>query len=84
MGSPFHRVGVDVLQLPLSHEGNQYTVVFMYYMTKWLEVFAVPDQKAEIIARLFVEHVIVRHGVLLSDRGANFLSSLVLQTDGYD
>ena len=80
VGGPFHRVGVDVLQLPLSHEGNQYAIVFMDYLTKWPEVFAVPDQKAEIIARLFVEHVIVRCGVpehLLSDRGANFLSALV-------
>ncbi len=80
VGGPFHRVGVDVLQLPLSHEGNQYAVVFMDYLTKWPEVFAVPNQKAETIARLFVEHMIVRHGVpehLLSDRGANFLSALV-------
>ena len=80
VGGPFHRVGVDVLQLPLSHEGKQYAVVFMDYLTKWPEVFAVPDQKAETIARLFVEHVIARHGVpehLLSDREANFLSSLV-------
>ena len=59
VGGPFHYVGVNVLQLPLSHEGNQYAVVFM---TKWPEVFAVPDQKAETIARLFVEHVIARHG----------------------
>ena len=52
----------------------------MDYFTKWPEVFAVPDQQAETIAKLLVEHVISRHGVpeqLLSDRGANFLSQLV-------
>ena len=73
-------MGVDVLQLPLTFSGNQYAVVFMDYFTKWPEVFAVPNQKAEIIARLLVECVISRHGVpelLLSDRGANFLSELV-------
>ena len=46
---------------------------------KWVEVFAVPDQKAETIARLFVEGVVCRHGApeeLLSDRGTNFLSNL--------
>ena len=52
VGGPFHRVGVDVLQLPLSHEGKQYAMVFMDYLTKWPEVFAVPNQKAETIARL--------------------------------
>ena len=80
VGGPFHMVGVDVLQLPMSMDGNQYAVVFMDHFTKWPEVFAVPNQTAETIARLLVEHVISRHGVpeqLLSDRGKNFLSSLV-------
>ena len=52
----------------------------MEYFTKWPQVFAVSNQKAETIARLLVECVISRHGVpdlLLSDRGANFLSELV-------
>ena len=82
VGGPFHRVGVDVLQLPLTLDNNQYAVVFIDYLTKWVEVFAVPDQKAETIARLFVEGVVCRHGApeeLLSDRGTNFLSNLVLQ-----
>ena len=73
-------MGVDVLQLPLTFSGNQYAVVFMDYFTKWPEVFAVPNQKGETIARLLVECVISLHGVpelLLSDRGANFLSELV-------
>ena len=80
VGRPFEMVGVDVLQLPLSNQGHQYAVVFLDYLTKWPEVFAVADQKAEAIARLLVEHVIARHGVperLLSDRGPNFFSALV-------
>ena len=80
VGGPFQMVGVDVLQLPLSQNGNQYAVVFQDYLTKWLEVFATPDQKAETIAHLFVEHVVARHRVpeyFLSDRGPNFLSELM-------
>ena len=82
VGGPFHRVGVDVLQLPLSERGNKYAVVFIDYLTKWVEVFAVPNQTAETIARLFVEGVICRHGVpqeLISDRGGNFLSDLMAE-----
>ena len=80
VGGPFHRVGVDVLQLPLTESGNKYIVVFLDYLTKWVEAFAVQDQSAETIARLLVEEIICRHGApqeLLSDRGANFLSNLI-------
>ena len=62
------------------HAGNQYTVVFVDYLTKWREVFATPDQSALTIAKLLVENVVCRHGVpaqLLSDRGATFLSQLM-------
>lgn len=79
---PFHRVGVDVLKLPLTSSGNQYLVVFLDYLTKWVEAYPVPDQQAETIAHLLVENVVCRHGVpeeLLAGRGANFLSDLILQ-----
>lgn len=80
MGGAFHRVAVDILQLPQTANGNCYVPVFMDYLTKWPEAFAIPDQKAEKIAKLFVDHIICRHGIpeeLLSDTGANFLSSLM-------
>ena len=74
-------VGVDVLQLPKTKRGNKYAVVFMDYLTKWPEVFAVPDQTAPTIAQLLIEGVVSRHGVpskLLSDRGLSFLSKLII------
>ncbi len=80
VGGPFHLVGVDILQLPLTVNGNCYVVCFVDYLTKWVEAFLMADQRAETIARLLVENVVCRHGVpeeLLSDRGANFLSELI-------
>lgn len=82
VNGPFDRVGVDVLQLPKTRQGNRYAVVFMDYLTKWPEVYATPDQTAPTIAKLLVEKVISRHGVphqLLSDRGPSFLSKLILE-----
>ena len=76
----FHRVGVDVLQLPLTESGNQYVVNFLDYLTKWVDAFAVPDQSATTIAKLLVEEIFCRHGAqehLLPYRGANFLSGLI-------
>ena len=78
---PFDRVGVDVVQLPMTRRGNKYAVVFMDYLTKWPEVFATPNQTAPTIAKIFVEEIVSRHGVphqLLSDRGPSFLSKLFL------
>ena len=82
VGGPFHRMGVDVLQLPLTESGNQYAIVFLDYLTKWAEVFPVANQSAVTIAQLLVEEIFCRHGApqeLLSDRGANFLSEIVLE-----
>ena len=59
VGGPFHRDTVDVLQLPLYARGNRYVVVFLDYFTEWAEAFAVPNQKAETVARLFVEPIVV-------------------------
>ena len=51
----------------------------MDYFTKWVEV---ANQQPQTIARLLVENIVCRHGVpqeLLSDRGSNFLSDLMLE-----
>ena len=63
VNGPFDRVGVDVVQLPMSARGNRYAVVFMDYLTKWPEVYATRDQSAYTIAKLLVEGVITCHGV---------------------
>ena len=81
VGGPFERVGVDILEMPPTEKENRYIVVFMDYLTKWVEAFPTADQTSETIARLLVERVICQHGApkeLLSDRGPNLLSSLIL------
>ena len=53
VGGPFHQVRVDVLQLPLTENGNRYyVVVFQDYLTKWVEAFTVPNQTAKTVAKL--------------------------------
>ena len=60
---------LEVTQQWLTPEPNQPSF-HNFYFTKWPDVFASPNQTAETIARLLVEHVISQHGVpelLLSD-----------------
>ena len=82
VGGPFHCVGVDILKLPLTYDGNQYVLVFLDYLTKWVEAFPIKDQKAKTVLRMLVEEVICHHGAperLLSDRGSNLLSELIAE-----
>ncbi len=77
---PFQIVGVDLMDLPKTLEGNCHVLVFQDYLTKWPLVYAIPDQKSIRIARALVEEVVPFFGVpeaLLSDRGANLLSHLM-------
>ena len=77
---PFQIVEVDVMDLPVTTQGNKHVVVFQDYLTKWPMVYPVPDQKAHRIARLLVDEIIPFYRVpenLLSDRGTDLLSTLM-------
>ena len=77
----FDRVGVDCVGLlPITKRGIRYLIVFSDYLTKWFEAYSVPTIDATVIAKLFVNEIIGRHGAprtLLSNRGQNFLSKLL-------
>ena len=78
----FQIVGVDVMELPVTARGNRYVVVFQDFLSKFPLVFAVPNQKSLRLTRLLVEEVVPLVGVpeaLLSDRGRNLLSHLMLE-----
>ena len=56
-------IGVDVVgPFPESIKKNKYLIVFINYLTKWPEAFAVANQNSETIAKLLVEEIICRHG----------------------
>jgi transposase InsO family protein len=77
---PFERVSMDIVgPLKSTRNGNLYILVLIDNLTKWPEAFAIPNQTAETVAKIFVEQIICRHGMpktLLTDRGTNFLSRL--------
>ena len=83
---PFDKVGVDILELTTSSAGNKYINVFNDYLTKWVEAFPIKNQKAETIAKLFINEIITKHSApkeLLSDQGRNFLSKLIQDVSQY-
>ena len=82
VSKPFQILGIDVMDLPLTDQGNKHVVVIQDLFTKWPLAFAIPDQKTTRIARLVAEEVIPLFVVpecLLSDRGTNLLSNLMME-----
>ena len=82
---PFERVSTDILgPLPTCKDsGNKYVLVFIDYFSKYVELIAVSNIKAETVARNFVKEIVCRHGAPLylhSDRGTNYLSNIVKET----
>jgi transposase InsO family protein len=80
VGAPMDRLSTDIMgPLPLTPRGNKYVLVVVDHFTKWVEIFAVPDQTAETCARIIINEVIARFGCphsIHSDQGRNYESQL--------
>ena len=83
VGQPMELWAMDVLgPLSMTARGNQYILVMSDHFTKWVEAVPMPNQRAEMVAKAFVDEVVTRHGVptkLLTDQGRNFEVDLMKQ-----
>ena len=64
VSKPFQIVGIDVIDLPLTGDGNKHVLVFQDYFTKWPMVYPVPDQKMTPLVELLTKEVVPFFGVL--------------------
>lgn len=83
VGAPWERIAADVAgPFPTTKAGNKYILVVQDYFTKWVEIFAMPNQTAETVASLLVNEVFGRFGCCLefhSDQGTNFESQVTAE-----
>uniref|UniRef100_A0A3P8S8H6 Integrase catalytic domain-containing protein n=1 Tax=Amphiprion percula TaxID=161767 RepID=A0A3P8S8H6_AMPPE len=78
---PFQRVAADILELPITSKGNRYVLAVEDYFTKFVNLYAVADQKATTVAECLFSFV-MEHGVmelLHTDMGRQFESEVVKQ-----
>ena len=78
--APWDRLSTDTIgPFPLTPRGNKYILTFTDHFTKWVEVFAIPDQTATTCANILLNEIISRYGCPLSlhsDQGRNYTSDL--------
>ena len=60
---PFQKIGVDLLgPFPTSVNGNKMLIVAVDYLTKWVELEALPTGKADVVTQFIVDKIVLRHG----------------------
>ena len=78
--APFERVAMNIVgPLPRTQRGIRYILTVVDNFTKHVTAYALPDQEAVTIARVFLNEFISRFGVpyiIHTDQGANFESNM--------
>ncbi|KAI4871629.1 hypothetical protein NFI96_008439, partial [Prochilodus magdalenae] len=78
--SPFQKVAADILELPITSHGNRYVLVVQDYFSKYVNLYAIPDQRSTTVAKCLFENYIREHGIpesLHTDQGRQFESDLI-------
>ena len=73
------KVGIDLIELPQSRNGNRYCITLTDYFSKWPEAEPVPTKEAKHVAN-FLYKMILRHGCpeeIISDQGREFCNQLI-------
>lgn len=80
-GFAFHTVGIDVVgPFPITQGKNQWIIVAIDQLTKWIETKAVSNMSALTRATFILENIIHKHGCLqmiLTNRGTNFTPYII-------
>lgn len=74
----FEKVFCDIVgPLPTSHNGNKYILTVQDDLTKFLQVFPIPDKSAESVARTLVEKFFLKYMIprkIVHDCGTDFMN----------
>ena len=88
---PFYQIAIDLgTECKTSTSGNKHILTIIDHLTRWPEVFPIPDKSADTIVATFIYEYLLVHmcpQYILSDNGTEFRNSLtdqVLQQLGID
>lgn len=79
----FEVISIDLFgPLPEANTGERWVFTVEDYTSRWIELFALTDAKAETCAKCLINEIILRYGVprrVVSDNGVQFVGALMQQ-----
>ena len=78
--SAMDKVAMDILKLPKTSDNNEYALVITCLLTGYINIKAMPNQKAETVVQAFLESVLPHGGIplrVLTDQGRQFTGNLM-------
>jgi len=72
--------GIDFMGPFPSSRGNQYIIVVVDYVSKWMEAVGVPSNDAKVVVKFIRKHIFTKFGTpraMISDGGTHFVNSSV-------
>ena len=52
---PFQKVAADIIEIPITSRGNRYVLVVQDYFSKYVNLYAIPDQCSTTVAKCLFE-----------------------------
>lgn len=81
---PFDKLFMDIVgPLTTTLDGNKYILTIQDDLTRFFDCYAMPDQEANTVARVFFDEIISRYKIpkiLLTDQGTQFTSEMFKNT----
>jgi transposase InsO family protein len=82
--APFEVVHIDLTgaNLPSTTTGNKYILVLKCSLTRYVEIYAIPNKSEITIAQILVDKIYHRHGApawMISDQGTEFVNEVIKQ-----
>lgn len=80
VGSPFERVGIDLIGPWPSSNGRVYIMTYIDHFTKWADAIPIAKREATTVSNALVSTIFVHVGVplqMLSDQGREFDNRLI-------
>ena len=79
----WNKVGIDLIELPVSSRGNRYCITLTDYFSKWAEAMPVPTKEASHVTD-FLYKMIFRHGCpeeIISDQAREFCNQVIIRLE---